>query len=574
MPTANRQVRVQEPKPLSQRHLDALATLVCKVRSSQTTRALARAAVERLEREPGFGDTRFGRLLGGLHLSEGASWFVRIAAGARVANACGRRRSPGVTLASLAALVSDVSLGLGERALGAAADHGIVIADPEPDNVREWCLAPGLEEWLEGQVWPPRKDAAPFWLADSDGIERLARSLNTRLAATTAPFALLHHGPRMLAAAIAERAASLDGRVLVVAGDLRDCAIGAAAFVVGLDGKDVFIEGVFDENDGPPRRVPGPGRLFMFSHVLTPRWTEAARVDLRGHVPMAEAAARAYLVGFGVECDPQEDGDELFARVELFDPLDVPEVASPEAAVGGSAAAAPKVQRFLGRPEVLDELVLAEDTATLLREIAARFASGGRTVVLLQGPSGTGKSHAAKALAAASGRELLTLDPGVVRGMFVGQSERGLSEAFAAARARGAVLFIDEAEGWLPSRMALRADDHRHVEIGCLLTGLDGHDGPVILATNLPHALDAALRRRVDVDVAMNPPGVLERMVLWTRALGAGDDGTVEGIDVFVLSAVGATAPEIARVVADATRRKTRSTRGLFDGARAAVESR
>lgn len=75
--------------------------------------------------------------------------------------------------------------------------------------------------------------------------------------------------------------------------------------------------------------------------------------------------------------------------------------------------------------------------------------------VLLGGPPGTGKTTAAKRMAAQIGVPLYRLDLGSVKGRWVGESEQTLSEALAQVeRESPCVLLIDEVEKLFPSHQS------------------------------------------------------------------------------------------------------------------------
>src|SRR6187399_1639105 len=62
------------------------------------------------------------------------------------------------------------------------------------------------------------------------------------------------------------------------------------------------------------------------------------------------------------------------------------------------------------------------------------------------GPSGTGKTICAEAIAHALGRRLLVVQYADVESMWVGETPKNVAELFRAARDENAVLFFDEAD--------------------------------------------------------------------------------------------------------------------------------
>lgn len=120
--------------------------------------------------------------------------------------------------------------------------------------------------------------------------------------------------------------------------------------------------------------------------------------------------------------------------------------------------------------------------------------------ILLFGPPGTGKSTLAKVVANESGVSLFAVSPGDINSMWYGGSERNIKKLFRVAREapRGAVVFIDELDGFLRSR-----DDSSHEatrrSLAQIMTEMDslerGSRVIVMGATNRPEDLDPALRR-------------------------------------------------------------------------------
>jgi SpoVK/Ycf46/Vps4 family AAA+-type ATPase len=160
----------------------------------------------------------------------------------------------------------------------------------------------------------------------------------------------------------------------------------------------------------------------------------------------------------------------------------------------------------------LDDVVLPEESSRQLQDFIARArrrAPGdGSLALLLTGPSGTGKTITARAVAADLGRPLLLVDPlgGLLRR---DELETRLSQLAREARLMGAVLFFDECEGWFESRL------HGDRTVLRMLELLDRQDQLVMLATNLPDTLDPALDRRIALRIEFGIPARSSRAELW-----------------------------------------------------------
>ena len=71
------------------------------------------------------------------------------------------------------------------------------------------------------------------------------------------------------------------------------------------------------------------------------------------------------------------------------------------------------------------------------------------TAINLYGPSGTGKSMCAEAIAHAIGRPFISVNYAQLESRYVGQTPKNIESAFNSARAQNAVLVFDEADAML-----------------------------------------------------------------------------------------------------------------------------
>lgn len=155
--------------------------------------------------------------------------------------------------------------------------------------------------------------------------------------------------------------------------------------------------------------------------------------------------------------------------------------------------------------------------------------------VLLYGPPGTGKTLIARAVARESGVHFLHLNgPEIIDKMY-GASEAQLRKMFdEAERNAPAIIFIDEIDAIAPKREEMSGD--RQVErrvVAQLLALMDGLQSRgqviVIAATNIPNAIDPALRRpgRFDREIVIGVPdeaGRREILDIYTRGMPLGED--------------------------------------------------
>lgn len=142
----------------------------------------------------------------------------------------------------------------------------------------------------------------------------------------------------------------------------------------------------------------------------------------------------------------------------------------------------------------------------------------GRGMTLLfHGPPGTGKTYCARKIAEGIKKPLMSISTAELQTSEPGGMERAIKQAFATAKSKKAVLFLDECDGIVASRkgmgMILSA------EINALLTEIEKFEGILILATNRLGKLDPALERRVSLIVEFPKPDRDARFQIWTRMI-------------------------------------------------------
>lgn len=133
--------------------------------------------------------------------------------------------------------------------------------------------------------------------------------------------------------------------------------------------------------------------------------------------------------------------------------------------------------------------------------------------VLLHGPPGTGKTLLAKAVANETNSHFLLINGPEIMSKYYGQSEENLRKKFEEAEKNApSIIFIDEIDAIASKREEAHGEVERRV-VAQLLAMMDGLKTRgkvvVIAATNIPNALDPALRRpgRFDREIDINVPG-------------------------------------------------------------------
>jgi hypothetical protein len=142
---------------------------------------------------------------------------------------------------------------------------------------------------------------------------------------------------------------------------------------------------------------------------------------------------------------------------------------------------------------------------------------------LLSGPSGTGKTLAARALAAVLHMDLYRVDLAAVVNKYIGETERNLNEVFSRAEELDVILLLDEGDALMTQRTDVQSSNDRYanLETNYLLQRLENYEGIVLITTNASKRIDSAFLRRLDVTIEFALPDAAERRRLWEAHLPA-----------------------------------------------------
>lgn len=180
-----------------------------------------------------------------------------------------------------------------------------------------------------------------------------------------------------------------------------------------------------------------------------------------------------------------------------------------------------------------------------------------RAIINFFGPSGTGKTMAAHALANQFGKKILPLNYADIESKFVGDAPKNLMAAFEIAKEHEAVLFFDEADSFLGRRItnvAQSADQAVNSLRSQMLMLLEEHSGTVIFATNLMENYDSAFKSRILKHIQFKLPVPALRMALIKKMLPARlprnqDEFSEENLEKLVELSEGFSGREIKNAV-------------------------
>ena len=418
------------------------------------------------------------------------------------------------------------------------------------------CLTPTARLLLAGERLPPLENALPVPVRFEDTVEALTRRLSTGAGGVIALRGASGVGRHAVAAAAAVRAdlTPVDGERQ--GAELRLLARTATALPI-LDAAAVS-ELHWRESDGPLVAIAGPGESVAGAHLVelaSPDfggrqrlWTTALEAEELPRESLVDLlAARFAFTDSDITQTVSRANTDAEWRERPLKPGDVWEAArrQPEHALERLAALVPPVF-------TLDDLVLPAERLAQLQELVAhvelqhvvldewgfrrRMPRGRGVIGLFAGPSGTGKTTAAEAIAHALRQDLYRVDLSAVVSKYIGETEKNLAAAFDEAERASAVLFFDEADSLFGKRTEVKDahDRYANLEVNYLLQRVETFTGLVLLATNRQSALDDAFSRRLRFVIRFEHPDRTLRADLWRRSFPK--ETPVDGLEWDVLA--------------------------------------
>lgn len=150
-----------------------------------------------------------------------------------------------------------------------------------------------------------------------------------------------------------------------------------------------------------------------------------------------------------------------------------------------------------------------------------RWSRGAGLSALFHGPPGTGKTMAASLVARELEMDLFRIDLSKITSMWIGETEKHISEVFEQASLSRAILLFDEADSLFAKRTEVKTSTDRYANLGVnfLLQQIEDYPGISILTTNKPENIDEAFKRRLRFDIEFPLPDAVQRRQLWASLI-------------------------------------------------------
>lgn len=191
----------------------------------------------------------------------------------------------------------------------------------------------------------------------------------------------------------------------------------------------------------------------------------------------------------------------------------------------------------VGNEQAHADLIEAIEFPTKHKELFEFYGKRATKGILLSGAPGCGKTMFGKAAASVMAKlhgveqpAMISIKAPQLRSSYVGQTEERIKNIFAYAKAYKAlhghqlIVFIDEADAILPSRDGAGVPWYREANVAAFLAEMDGLEESgalVILATNRPNAINAAVLRdgRIDRKIVVQRPSEEAARAIFAKAI-------------------------------------------------------
>lgn len=190
------------------------------------------------------------------------------------------------------------------------------------------------------------------------------------------------------------------------------------------------------------------------------------------------------------------------------------------------------------------------------------FAKSPSAVVLLRGKPGTGKTALANYMAEQLKSVPMVLSFAGVAGASLGETEKGIQSKFSVANEmETTTIHLEECDAILWSRDLIDSGNiHQLGFVNTMLTEIDNFvsravPSLLILSTNYPKLLDAAMTRRITDFIDLEPPTGAHAMDMWISKLPACMKSTMNMEQMDKLVKLGYTPDEMEKSIIKVCRR-------------------
>jgi transitional endoplasmic reticulum ATPase len=209
-------------------------------------------------------------------------------------------------------------------------------------------------------------------------------------------------------------------------------------------------------------------------------------------------------------------------------------------------------------------------------EVFGRLGIDAPKGVLLHGPPGCGKTLLARAVASETDASFLSVSGPEIMHRLYGESEARLRQVFDQAKKTApSIVFLDEIDSIAPRREHAVGEVEKRIvaQLLALMDGLEARGQIIVIgATNLPNALDPALRRpgRFDREIVIGIPDVAgrrEMLEIHTRGMPLAPDVDIAHLAGITHGFTGADVAALCREAAMAALRRLLPGMNLGEGA-------
>jgi transitional endoplasmic reticulum ATPase len=362
-----------------------------------------------------------------------------------------------------------------------------------------------------------------------DEGEAEAAAAGLRLRVAEAPLADVDTGVARLDPYHLARIGVQPGMAVAITGDRLTVAIAQSSGDRLLGRREIHIDGMVREN---ARAVVGETVTVAAIEASPARTVLLAPLDHGSYGPEEVAEIRAWLSRRAVVYGDRLKVTAFSKRGHLFKVAGT----EPEGAVVAGPFTDVRIKEDRAAPLIegpsfsvkYEDIGGLEEELLRVRELVelplkypalfARLNIEPPKGVLLYGSPGSGKTLIARAVASEVKAHFIHVNGPEIIHKFYGESEAKLREIFEEAQRRApTVIFLDELDAIAPKRYDVTGEVEKRV-VAQLLASMDGlvarGQVVVIAATNLPEAVDPALRRpgRFDREIAVSVPNLAGRL--------------------------------------------------------------